>query len=335
MAGLLWFAPEGPSVALALMYICAGLANAASTLRSSPTLALAGAGPTIVTLIGLPIVEFFLRGADDPLLLMPLVASLLLLGFGVNLWRGLAASDLALAQAEAASVRERRAETAAAATRADTLDCVARDLRTPEAALRDAAEAARNSGAGSAPVAALLQAVAVFSAAVTDAVAPRPPRPASTDLRALLRGVAGVFRQRMKEKRLELFVDVSAATPPLVFVDAATLCRILYHLIDNAIRHTAHGGIRIRLRVARADTDKAVRLEFLVADTGTGLSRAQLALLLAGDDDEEAGGVAASLRLARSLGGELTAQSELGEGALFRLTFCAALVAPEAGEAAA
>jgi signal transduction histidine kinase len=335
MAALLWFAPEGPGMGLALMYMCAGLANAAATLRSSPTLALAGAGPTIACFILLPLAEFILDGAQDTLLLMPLVSSLLLLGFGANLWRSLAASDLALAQAEAASIRERRAEAAAAATRADTLNRLARDLRTPDAALREAADAVLNSNAAqNAPVAGLLQASEVLAAAVADAVAPQVPKSAPTDLRMLLRGVAGVFRTRMKEKRLELFVDVSAATPALVYLDSVALCRILYHLLDNAIRHTAHGGVRIRLRVARADTDDAVRLEVLVADTGAGLSRAQLALLFSGAE-EDAGGVAASIRLARALGGELSAQSELGEGALFKLAFTAALVAPRSNEVAA
>lgn len=336
MAALLWFAPTEQGMALALIYLCAGLANAAATLRSSPTLALAGAGPTIVCFLGLPIAEFLLDGARDTLLLMPVLGGLLLLGFGVNLWRSLIASDLALAQAEAAGLRERRAEAAAAAARAGALNRVARDLRTPAAALQGAAEAARRAGAGqSAPVAALLQAGDVAAAAIAGIAAPPPPRLAPTDLRALLRATAGVFRPRVKEKRLELFVDVSAATPDLVCVDAVALCRILYNLLDNAIRHTAHGGVRIRLRAARAEADNAVRLEILVADTGAGLSRAQMALLFAAAEAGDEGGVAESVRLARALGGELSVQSELGEGALFKLAFTAARVAPDSKEASA
>lgn len=337
MSALLWFAPEGPGVALAFMYMCAGLGNAAATLRSSPTLAIAGAGPTIVCLLALPVADFIADGAQDSLILMPLAGALLFLSFGANLWRSLTVSDIALERAEAASISQRRAEATAAAARADTLERVARALRTPLAALASAAEGVRRSGsANSVPVMAFLEASGVIAAAIHGVSKPMTSVPEPTDLRALLRGVAGAFRVAAKDKRLELFVDVSAATPTLVYLDATTLRQILYNLVDNAIRHTVHGGVRVRLRVAQASTANTIRLEILVADTGIGMSRAHMALVLAAADNaEEVGGLAASIRLARALGGELTAQSELGEGALFKLALTASLVAPAVAESAA
>lgn len=339
MAALLWFAPEGPGVALAFMYMCAGLANAAATLRSSPILAIAGGVPTIVCMLGLPIAEFFLDGAQETLALMPLAATLLFFGFGANLWRSLAGADIALERAEAAGISQRRAEATAAAARADTIERVTRELRTPLAALASAAEGVRRSGSApiSAPVAALLQANEVMGAAIKSIASPGGlnAQPEPTDLRALLRSLAGVFRAAAQDKRLELFVDISAATPALVYIDAANLRRILYNLLDNAIRHTVHGGVRVRLRVARAANDDAIRLEVLVADTGIGISRAHMALLMASAErEDEAGGLAMSIRLARALGGELTAQSELGEGALFRVALTAGIIAPTSAEAA-
>jgi signal transduction histidine kinase len=338
MAAMLWFAPEGPGVALAFMYMCAGIANAAATLRSSPVLAVAGAGPTIACMLGLPVVEFFVGGARDSLTLMPLAAALLFLGFGANLWRSLAASDHAVARAEAAAISQRRAEATAAAARAETFARVARDLRTPLAALASAAEGVRRAGQQpSAPLAALLQASDVVAAAIRDLSALDAPNAAAepTDLRTLLRALAGAFRTAALDKRLELFVDVSAATPTLVYIDAAKVRRILYKLVDNAIRHTVHGGVRVRLRVAQDSAADAIRLEILVADTGVGISRAHLALLIAdADAADHPSGLAATIRMARALGGELTVQSELGEGALFKLALTATLVAPVRAEAA-
>ena len=95
LAAMFWFAPYVPGETLAVFYICGGLANAAATLRSSPTLSLAGAGPTIITLFALPIASFILGGAQNSLELMPLVGGFLLLGFCVNLWRSLVAADAA------------------------------------------------------------------------------------------------------------------------------------------------------------------------------------------------------------------------------------------------
>jgi signal transduction histidine kinase len=146
-----------------------------------------------------------------------------------------------------------------------------------------------------------------------------------------MRAIAGAFRAAAREKRLELFVDVSAATPPLVCIDAIAVSRILYTLIANAIAHTHHGGIRLRLRVAQGDAPASVRLELMVADTGVGLSRAQIALIYAAAEEYGAGGVADCVRWARALGGTLTAQSELGEGALFRLSLSAVVAGRDPG----
>lgn len=140
LGALLWFSPYVPGETLAVIYLCGGLANAAATLRYASSLALAGAGVTIAFMLALPVASFLLNGASNPLDLVPLIGALLVLAFGVNLWRSLMASDAAQAQAEAAVLRERQAAAAAAAAKSDMIKRMNDELRTPMAALVGAAE---------------------------------------------------------------------------------------------------------------------------------------------------------------------------------------------------
>jgi signal transduction histidine kinase len=77
----------------------------------------------------------------------------------------------------------------------------------------------------------------------------------------------------------------------------------------------------------------------IVADTGAGMSRSQLALVfgrerLCAEGQGPGIGLAISLRLAKLMGAKLTAKSELGEGSVFAFTLDAPVVAARASSAA-
>jgi len=341
LAGVFWFAPYVPGETLAVMYLCGGLANAASSLRWSTPLAVSGLAPTMAMLLGLPVADFVLSGARNTLMLAPLIGGLLLLGFGINLWRSLLASDAAQAEAEAAALRERRAAAAAAAAKTDMIQRMNNELRTPMAALIGAAEHLRRAAASPqarAHIATLVQAGEVLKLVLDDLSdldrlenGQLPIEPKPTDPRELMRSVVAAFRAAAQDKRLELFFDVAAEVPPRVLIDAARVRQVLFNLLANAVRYTTHGGVRVRL-TAQATRAHRVRLSFLVADTGGGMSRAQLALIFGRErictDGEGRGlGLAISLKLARRMGAQLTAKSELGQGSLFTFTLEAPVAA--------
>jgi signal transduction histidine kinase len=348
LAAMLWFAPYVPGETLAVMYICAGLANAAASLRSSPPLAACGLAPTMAMLLGLPIAEFILGGGVNTLELAPLVGGLLLIGFGVNLWRTLIASDAAQAEAKAAVLRERQAAAAAAAAKTDMIRRMNSELRTPMSALIGAAEHLRRAATSPqarAHISTLVQAGEVLKLVLDDlsdldrlenGQLPIEPKPA--DPRELARSVVSAFRVAAQDKQLELFLDVAPDTPPLVLIDPLRVRQVLFNLLANAVRFTTHGGVRVRVSAQAASAD-SVRLCFLVADTGAGMSRSQLALIFGRDrvctDGEGRGlGLAISMKLARLMGGQLAAKSELGHGSLFSFTLETPLVAATGRSAA-
>jgi len=349
LGALLWFSPYVPGETLAVIFFCGGLANAAATLRSSWVLSIASVGPTLAFMLLLPVAEYMLNGAHNALDLVPLVAVLVMIGFGLQLWRSLLASDEAQAQAEAAAIRERQAAAAAAAAKTDMIQRMNAELRTPMAALIGAAEHLRRAAASPqarAHIATLVQAGEVLKLVLDDLsdldrlengqlrvdVGP-------TDPRDVLRGVVAAFRAAAHDKRLELFLDIAPDVPPLVEMDALRVRQVLFNLLANAVRYTTHGGVRVGLQAQASQTDGRVRLSFMVADTGAGMSRSQLALVfgrgrVAANGEGPGLGLAISLRLARLMGGQIHAQSELGEGSVFWFTLEARLLSTRATSAA-
>lgn len=349
VAVMLWFSPYVPGETLAIIYMFAGLANAAATLRSSLLLSIAGAGSTVAFLLGLPLADYLLNGARNPLDLMPLLGGLLLLAFGVNLWKSLLASDAAQLEAEAAVLRERQAAAAAAAAKSSMIQRMNDELRTPMSALVGAAEHLRRaaqSPSARAHIATLLQASEVLRLVLNDLsdldrlengqvkIETKP-----SDPREMLRSVVSAFRAAAHDKGLELFVDIDPAVPAKLDIDASRVRQVLFNLLANAIRYTTHGGVRVRMSVQAVDAAHA-RLNVLVADTGSGMSRSQLALIfgrerLCAEGEGPGIGLAISLRLAKLMGATLSAKSELGEGSVFSFTLPAALPAARASTSAA
>lgn len=130
---------------------------------------------------------------------------------------------------------------------------------------------------------------------------------------------------RAREKGLEFSIDVQAPFPETIQTDPTRLQQILFNLVDNAIKFTEQGAIRVRFRL-EADTG-VPQLIAEITDTGIGMSRRQLSSLFEpftqGDPSTSRRfggsglGLAISRRLARMLGGDITVTSEAGLGSTF------------------
>lgn len=149
-----------------------------------------------------------------------------------------------------------------------------------------------------------------------------------TDLEALLQEALSSHALEAGHGGLSFFADVGAEVPRHVWSDPLRLRQILGNLLGNAIKFTSEGGVTVDVDVR--DEGEAQWLVVQVADTGIGMSEAQLARVFEPFTQADSsttrrfGGTGLGLsicrRLADLLGGRLGARSVMGQGSTFELT---------------
>ena len=148
-----------------------------------------------------------------------------------------------------------------------------------------------------------------------------------TDVVAIAQRVVRNFRSTAAAKGLRVMALVPDAAPS-VRLDAGRFEQVLQHLVDNAVKFTSHGSVKVTL-VSEADTNRPTRM--IVSDTGIGIPAAELGRIfepfeqLDTGDRRTYGGTGLGLPLARQLcdgmGCRLTVESEVGEGSRFVIHF--------------
>ena len=146
---------------------------------------------------------------------------------------------------------------------------------------------------------------------------------APTALHPLLAGMEGFVAPRMRERDIA-YRYVAGAPGVRVDADPDKLQQVLLNLLTNASKFTPAGG-KVTLGVDRDDSDGWVRIH--VADTGVGIEAEKLESVFEPFVQVDAShtrrregvglGLAISRDLARGMGGELSATSQLGRGSVF------------------
>ena len=159
-------------------------------------------------------------------------------------------------------------------------------------------------------------------------------QPSTFVLDSLLANLIPPMRRRIENKGLQVSADDAPDLPPLVIGDVQRLRQIFDHLIDNAVKFTDHGTIRLASRLVE-QTATEVRIEFSVADTGHGIDQETQKLISGllvqadGSSVRRHGGIGVGLaivrRLCELLGGRLQIDSQPGVGSTFRFTLPFAL----------
>jgi signal transduction histidine kinase len=126
------------------------------------------------------------------------------------------------------------------------------------------------------------------------------------------------------EKELELVWDCPADLP-VVMTDGEKLKHVLHNLIDNAVKFTDRGQIKVSSRAFPEDK----KIEFEIRDTGVGIPDEALCAVfekfhqLDSSVTRPYAGLGLGLYIAKKftelLGGELSVSTELGKGSTFTI----------------
>lgn len=156
-------------------------------------------------------------------------------------------------------------------------------------------------------------------------------QPQVFDLYQLLDGLEEMFRLRAADKGLALVFERAPEVPRWIKTDEGKLRQVLINLLSNAVKFTSVGGIILRVsmpQIAEAGSPKSFHsLHFEVQDTGPGIAPEEVPLVFEPFVQTESGrqsqqgtglGLPISRKFVQLLGGELTLESKVGQGAIFR-----------------
>lgn len=156
---------------------------------------------------------------------------------------------------------------------------------------------------------------------------------AETNIDDILNEVLSTLQLRSKLKNIPIVVEKSSHIPKNIKTDSVRLRQILINLIDNALKFTEAGQIKVKISIYRLNTknNEENKLIFDISDSGIGISPADhLKLFQAffqadGSSTRKFGGtglgLALSRQLARALGGDLRLKSSrLGHGSTFQFS---------------
>ncbi len=323
-------------VAAAVMFLCGMLVQLIVGCLGARRLFWFSAAPPLAYLLIVPPLAWGGARTVDGLTLT--ACGLCLAAYLIALWSG---HQKALARAEAErrdAVDARGAAERAAKAKSDFLATMSHEVRTPMNAVLGAAGLLRRTqmDASQTEYVEMISSAGGVLMNVLDDVLDLSKieagkfqiAPARTDLHALVRRCADLWRPQAEAAGLTFDASIDPSVPARVMVDAARLSQILFNLLSNAVKFTASGRIDLAVGAVVTGRDRAL-LRFTVSDTGRGIPAETLPRLF--DPFEQADpsisrefggtglGLAISQRLAALMGGRITVRSEPGQGSAFEL----------------
>lgn len=151
-----------------------------------------------------------------------------------------------------------------------------------------------------------------------------------TDFHSFLNDITNFATLMAEQRKLKFELECDKDLPDWLMLDSARLSQILWNLINNAVKFTPTG--KLKLKVSRLTEDA---FSFALSDTGVGIAEQELDKIFTmyyqvqDTDYKPAGsgiGLAVSKTIAGLMGGDLTVESQLHQGSTFTLTLQAKAV---------
>ncbi|MBS3998255.1 MAG: response regulator [Hydrogenophaga sp.] len=150
------------------------------------------------------------------------------------------------------------------------------------------------------------------------------------NLRRTIEEAVGPYAEQARRKPVGCQLELDPALPHAVRGDPGRLRQVLGNLLSNALKFTPRGGrIVVKAQMLPAQGSQRARLRLQVQDSGVGIAQKHQAGIFDAFTQADAStarryggsglGLAICSRLARLMGGEITLNSELGQGSTFTL----------------
>jgi len=147
-------------------------------------------------------------------------------------------------------------------------------------------------------------------------------------LSTLINDVVTMIQVKVSEKPILFVVDLDSSLPNMLKGDEARIRQVLVNLLSNAVKYTHKGFIRLTLTYHIDPLDSnVIRLVYEVSDSGIGIRKEDLPNLFRTftrlDMKKNQGvegtglGLAITKSICKAMGGDVTADSNYGEGSIF------------------
>jgi signal transduction histidine kinase/CheY-like chemotaxis protein len=151
------------------------------------------------------------------------------------------------------------------------------------------------------------------------------------NMASMINDVINIARLRLLDSPVNFFVDLDSSIPAELIGDEVKIRQLLINLINNAIKYTKLGYIKLSVKKEQAPPspfgDSQARIVFSVEDTGIGIKQADMEHLfkeftrldLEHNHGIEGTGLGLTIASAfcRAMGGDITAKSAYGRGSTF------------------
>ncbi|MDR1328005.1 MAG: response regulator [Oscillospiraceae bacterium] len=154
--------------------------------------------------------------------------------------------------------------------------------------------------------------------------------PSEFSFEKMLAKVVNVVNFRVEEKGQEFSVRIDENIPDHLVGDDQRLAQVVTNLLSNAVKFTPEGGaVKLNTELASHTGEECI-VRISVTDTGIGISEEQKTRLFTSFEQADSGisrrfggtglGLAISKNIIEMMGGDIRADSQLGQGSTFTFT---------------
>lgn len=148
-------------------------------------------------------------------------------------------------------------------------------------------------------------------------------------IKSSLSSMLHLFETKIQEKNLKLISEYDDKIPEVLLGDSVRLHQIIMNLVSNAVKFTNKGVITIDIHLMFEDDEKVI-IEFMVKDTGIGISKNKIESIFENFQQASSGtsrlyggtglGLAIVKQLVESQGGNIRVKSKINEYSCFSFT---------------